>query len=56
MMCDLKCELVVTLGDARLGQDEEERLLKEHQEWELYKVRNVIAFSLCFARDRLSSS
>ena len=48
MMCDLKCELVVTLGDARLGQDEEERLLKEHQEWELYKVRNVIVFSLCF--------
>ena len=47
MMCDLKCELVVTLGDARLGQDEEERLMKEHQEWELYKVRNVIVFSLC---------
>ena len=39
MMSDLKCELVVTLGDVRLSQEQENKLLTQHREWEEYKVR-----------------
>ena len=48
MMSDLKCELVVTLGDVRLSQEQEAELLSQHQEWELYKVRVSKMFFLLF--------
>ena len=38
MMCDLRCELVVTLGDARLSEEQEKKLMKEHRDWEEFKV------------------
>ena len=38
MMCDLRCELVVTLGDARLSPEQEDKLMKEHRGWEEFKV------------------
>ena len=44
MMSDLKCELVVTLGDVRLSQDQEAELLSQHHQWELYKVTHSIMF------------
>ena len=44
MMSDLKCELVVTLGDVRLTQDQEAQLLSQHQQWELYKVTQSMMF------------
>ena len=39
MMCDLGCELVVTLGDAKLSEKQEKKLLKEHQDWEEFKMK-----------------
>ena len=44
MMSDLKCELVVTLGDVRLSQDQEAELLSQHHQWELYKVTHSMFF------------
>ena len=38
MMTDLRCELVVTLGDARLSEEQENKLLEEHRQWEEFKV------------------
>ena len=38
MMCDLRCELVVTIGDARLSEEQEKKFLKEHNDWEEFKV------------------
>ena len=38
MMCDLRCELVVTLGDARLSEEQELKFMKEHRDWEEFKV------------------
>ena len=38
MMCDLRCELVVTIGDVRLSEEQEKKSLKEYQAWEDYKV------------------
>ena len=38
MMSDLNCELLVTLGDARLDPDTEKKYLEQHEEWERYKV------------------
>ena len=40
MMADLNSETLVTLGDSRLKPDLEERMLKEHAEWEKYKREN----------------
>ena len=33
MMSDLNCELLVTLGDARLDPDTEKKYLEQHEEW-----------------------
>ena len=38
MMSDLKCELVVTLGDSRLDAEKEKPLIEKFNEWEIYKV------------------
>lgn len=38
MMTDLRCELVVTIGDARLTEEQENKLMTEHRQWEEYKV------------------
>ena len=38
MMSDLKCELVVTLGDAKLNPEKEKSLIEKFNEWEIYKV------------------
>ena len=38
MMSDLNCELLVTLGDARLDPDTEKKYLELHEQWEKYKV------------------
>ena len=37
MMCDLRCELVVTIGDARLSEEQEKKSLKEYNDWEEFK-------------------
>ena len=47
MMCDLRCELVVTLGDARLSEELENKLMKEHRDWEEFKVGGWILFLSC---------
>ena len=47
MMCDLRCELVVTLGDARLSEEQENKLMKEHRDWEEFKVGGWILFLSC---------
>ena len=44
MMSDLNCELLVTLGDARLDFDTEKKYLAQHEEWERYKVGEI---SIC---------
>lgn len=44
MMSDLNCELLVTLGDARLDPDTEKKYLAQHEEWERYKVGEI---SIC---------
>ena len=41
MMSDLNCELLVTLGDARLDPDTEKKYLDQHEEWERYKVGEI---------------
>ena len=38
MMTDLRCELVVTLGDARLSEEQENKFMEEHRQWEQFKV------------------
>ena len=38
MMTDLRCELVVTLGDARLSEEQENKLMAENRQWEEFKV------------------
>ena len=38
MMSDLNCELLVTLGDARMDPDTEKKYLELHEQWEKYKV------------------
>ena len=40
MMADLNSEMMVSLGDSRLKPDLEEKMLKEHAEWEKYKREN----------------
>ena len=40
MMSDLKCELLVTLGDAKLDLATEQKFMEKHIEWENYKVCN----------------
>merc|ERR1712227_66662 len=42
MMSDLNCELLVTLGDARLDPDTEKKYLDQHEEWERYKAEHNI--------------
>ena len=42
MMCDLKCELLVTLGDSRLDPDTEKKYMEKHEEWECYKVSDIV--------------
>ena len=39
MLCDLKCELLVTLGDAKIDTEKEKILMEKHNEWENYKVK-----------------
>ena len=38
MMTALRCELVVTLGDARLSEEQENKLIAENRQWEEFKV------------------
>ena len=47
MMCDLKCELLVTLGDSRLDPDTEKKYMEKHEEWECYKVSNIVKTHSC---------
>ena len=40
MTADLKSKTLVTLGDCRRKANLEERILKEHEEWETYRREN----------------
>jgi len=42
MLCDLKCELLVTLGDAKIDIEKEKILMEKHNEWENYKLKHNI--------------
>jgi len=42
MLCDLKCELLVTLGDAKIDTEKEKILMEKHNEWENYKRKHNI--------------
>ena len=42
MMSDLNCELLVTLGDARLDSDTEKKYMEQLEEWERYKVSPTV--------------
>lgn len=45
MISDLKCELVVTLGDAKLDSDTERLMREKMEEWESYKVIWSVSFT-----------
>ena len=41
MISDLKCELVVTLGDARIDSDTELKVRQKMEEWDSFKVNKA---------------
>merc|ERR1719418_277167 len=41
-MSDLKCELLVTIGDAKLDLATEQKFIEKHNEWENYKRKHNI--------------
>ena len=54
MMSDLKCELLVTLGDAKLDLATEQKFMEKHNEWENYKVCNSFMINdKCFINHQL---